>query len=171
MAGLREILPLIPPILLSQLAITSPTTSLAECRIMGSTDPLYGTVGWTPRLDGKPFCVLSWQQDTDDDSQETWYIHATWDLELFIAIAHAVDPAVLEDYNDRALAWSDASRLIIAQNRRLSPSADNLFPTAGDVRWNRIGAKAVAQRALLGTPFSGVSIMTKLELSIQVQYQ
>lgn len=169
--GLREVLPLIPPVLLAQLSITNPTTALAECRILGSNDATYGTVGWVPRLDGKPFAVLSWSADSDDETQETWYVHATWQVEIFLAIAHASDPSLVANFNDLALAWSDASRYVIASNRRLSPSADALYPQAGDLRWRRTGAKNVPSRALLGTPFAGVSIMTELELTVRVQYQ
>lgn len=171
MGGLREVLPLIPPVLLAQWSIANPTTALAECRIMGSNDATYGTVGWTPRLDGQPFCVISWADDTDDESQETWFVHATWKVELFLAVAHASDPSLVENFNDLALAWSDASRLVIASNRRLSPSADNLVQNVGDLRWRRTGATNVPSRALLGTPFAGVSIMTELQLTVAVQYQ
>lgn len=169
--GLRSVLPLIPPVLLAQLSIDTPTTSLAECRIDGSTDATYGTVGWTPRLDGQPFAILTWQITNDDETQETWHVHALWDVELFIAIAHASDPIALQNFNDLALAWDDASRLVIAKNRRLSPSADNLFPTQGDLRWWRLKGTPVPSRSIYGTPYMGVSVLTRLEAAITVQYQ
>lgn len=169
--GLRAVLPLIPPVLLTQLWIDTPTTVLADCRILGSTDPTYGTVGWTPRLDGKPFAILTWQQTGDDQTQETWHVHAMWAVELFIAIAHATDPIALQNFNDLALAWDDASRLVIASNRRLSPSADNLFPTQGDLRWWRTGGQPVPARVIYGTAYMGVSIATQLEAAITVDYQ
>jgi hypothetical protein len=174
MAGLREIMTLIPPVLVSQLSITTPPQSLATARILNSIDPTYGTVGWVPPQDGNPFAVLELLSSKEKE-YEANRIRAIGLVSIFFAIEHADTPTVAVDYHDRQLAWMDSVRQVVAANRRLASGSLTLYPQAGDVRWQLIEVKMIPQMAapkpLLGSIWRGIECLTNLEASIVVNYQ
>lgn len=177
MPGERELLAFLPPILLAGASIVNTpasgpatTLSLAEARIAGSSDPLYGTIGWTPRLDNAPFAVIS-SGKTKESQYETGRVRTQADIHLFIAVAVAAVPSQGLSLNDQAVAWRDAMRALIPQHRRLSPQADNLWPTAGDVRWEMGGADIKDRYDVLGVAYWGVDITTMLSWTTLVQFQ
>lgn len=176
MPGLRDVMTLIPPVLLSQWTITSPTQSLHDVRVLGSTDPTYGTVGalgqpnWLPPEDGSPWAVLG-LQGTHETTPEPGRVRAVADIVVWLAIEDAETPAVLEDYHDRWIAWQDSFRQIVAANRRLAPGSVTLYPTAGDVRWEYVGGKQQPALKLFGGEWYGAELHTQLSLSMSVNYQ
>jgi hypothetical protein len=174
MAGLREIVTLIPPVMVSQLSITNPTQSLASARILNSLDPSYGTIGWAPPMDGNPFAVLELLSSKEKE-HETNRVRAIGVVSIFLAIEHADTPTVYADFHDRQLAWMDSLRQLVAANRRLAPSSLTLYPQAGDVRWQLTEVKMIPQTAapkpLLGSRWRGIECLTNLEASIVVNYQ
>lgn len=184
MSGLRDVLPLIPPLVLGAVAgkpalvIISPNTSLADCRINGSDDASYGTVGWTPNQSGNPFMVLYADLGKDNPSDRsspgrvpTNQIWVESDVDCFIAIDHADQAAnVPANYDDLKVAWVDATRLYIPANRRLQPNAAGLSNIA-DVRWEMLDWKTMPRKLVLGTPFFGALVMTKLSFSLGVTYE
>ena len=170
MPGLREVVSLIPPVLIAQLSITSPTQALGTARIIGSNDATYGTVGWTPPLNGTPFAVLELMR-TKEVEQEVGRIRAKGIVNTFIAIEHTDTPTVMEDYHDRQMAWMDSMRQVVAANRRLYPGTITQYPTAGDVRWQMTDINMISSKPFLGSIWRGIECLTNLEASIVVNFQ
>ncbi len=169
--ALREIIEALPPLLVSQLSITSPTTALAECRIIGSIDSTYGTVGWLPRMDGQPFCLIEPMATHEADNMEVGRIWTSMQLLLYLLIDHADTAALQQDYNDRALAWIDSARQMIAANRRVLPASQSLYPTAGDVRWTLAATKILERHVMFGIPWFCVELTTEVLVVVSVNYQ
>lgn len=176
MAGERELVAFIPPILLAEAAISQysggggATVTLSDARIEGSADPTYGTIGWAPPTDGGPFCLLT-SGATKESQYETGRVRSVTALRLFIAIDVALVPAPGLSLNDQAVAWRDALRLLIPRHRRLSPQADNAWPTAGDVRWEMTGSAIKEREDILGIAYYGVEIQTALSWTTLVAFQ
>lgn len=171
MTGVRDVMPLIPPVLISQWSITTPVNqTIADCRIMDSNDATYGTIGWLPPRDGSPWAVLEVAQ-TKETTPEPNRVRVEAAVTIFLAIEHADAPAVIEDYHDRALAYWDSLRQVVAANRRLSPGALTLYPTAGDVRWELVSGKTIPDKALYGGGWRGVEYTTLLSVTVAVNYQ
>lgn len=169
MAGIRDLLPYIPPILIANLAITNPATTLSEARILGSTDPTYGTFnnGWAPRLDGRPFVII----DADEgkyaypESNREW---VTYRVTLFLAIDHA-DTATTQNYDDLALAWADALSDLIPAHWRLDNAA-LLVPFAADIRWVVDVWRKRINRTIIDVPYYGIEMDTSLTLVRPLTY-
>lgn len=169
--ALRELVAAIPPVLVAQWAISTPTTALAECRIIGSTDTSYGTVGWLPRMDGAPFCLLEPMSTHENEAVETNRVWTTMQVVLYLLVDHADTAALQQDYNDRSLAWIDSARQVIASNRRLLSASQALYPTAGDVRWTMLSSKIIERHVMFGLPWFAVEIVTELLVIVSVNYQ
>ena len=170
MAGLREIITLIPPVLVAQLSIATPTQALGTARIVASNDATYGTVGWLPPTDGTPFAVLE-LLSTREIEQEVGRVRVKGIVNIFIAIEHADMAATDVDYHDRQMAWADSIRQVVASNRRLAPGSVTLYPTHGDVRWQLTDTKMVPSKPFLGSIWRGVDCLTNLEASVIVNFQ
>lgn len=174
MAGERELLAFLPPILLTAsipaVSGGASTTALTEARVAGSNDPTFGTIGWTPPLDGSPFALIS-SGKARESQYETSRVRTQADVHLFIAVAEANVPPTTLSPNNLAVAWRDAIRQLIPQHRRLSPEADNAWPTAGDVRWEMGGSEIKDRYDILGVAFYGVDITTVLSWTTIVQFQ
>lgn len=172
MAGYINLINGIPPILLSQWAITSPVSqTLADARIMGSNDPLYGAIGYIPRLDGAPFATLETVQVKDSDTVESNRIWSTYALHIFLAVEHADTPTAYQDFDLICLAWIESLRQVVAANRRLNNLAQALYPTAGDVQWTMQSGKIVDRHVILGVPYFGALCATSVRLINAVNYQ
>ena len=168
--GLRQLLPAIPPILMSGWTIDTPTTSLNTVRIFNSTDAVMGTVGWVPAQTGVPFAVI-WAENVTDSVPEPNRVWAVYGVRIFLGVEHADTPLVNENYNDLALAWLESARQVIASNRRVGFVGTDLFPVSGDTRWEMCSGSIVTHRTVMGTPWYGVEILTKLSISILVDFQ
>jgi len=172
-SGYADLLKLIPPTLISQWSITDPVTqSLGDCRILGSNDATYGTVGWVPRQDGVPFALLETTTIKDDDGIEANRVWSTYGLNICLAIDHADSAAVNENYNLITVAWVDALRQVVASNRRLTAAGSTvLYPTAGDVQWRMLLSKLVKRNIMQGIPYYSVEISTQIRIINAVNYE
>lgn len=170
MAGIRDLLPSMAQLLASQYTITSPTTSLSDVRILGSTDATFGTVGWVPELNGRPFAVID-PTGVSDATPEPNRVWATYHVSIFVGVEHADTPSVNENYNDLAMAWLDQARQVVASNRRILPNSASLFPTAGDVRWEFRGGSVKPDYPVFGVRYYGVLLHTTVMLAILVNYE
>ena len=171
MSGVRDILPAMPPILLAGWSITNPTTALADCRIAESSDPTYGTIKWIPRLDDKPFAILSAAE------RRYTYPHPNnrniaAQVEIFLAIGHAEAPTAIYDYNDRYNAWLDAlEEGAIDLSRRLL-SVAQATTSIFDMRWDLDGpTRPEPHRVVNGEPYYGALIMTTVRYIKHATYQ
>ena len=93
-------------------------------------------------------------------------------IEIFLGIAPA-ESAPIEDFNDRALAWREAIKLLIPPNRRLMPYSLGFDPSIGDFRWEvqaGQGGKPLT-RNVDGVDFYGISVNSLLSYSMAVTYQ
>lgn len=178
MAGIRDLLPLLPPVLLTA-SITNTSNSnpqLSTVRILGSDDPTYGTASdWTPPLDAGslPFGIIQWLGTTDDMEKEANRVHVTAHLELFIAIAHTDTPDAVVNYIDLELAWDDEMRKLIASKSKLSAESQGVLDPsqAGDIWWIKESATPVNSHSILGTTYAGIQIPMSLWVVIPVNYQ
>lgn len=170
MAGVRDLLAAIPPILLAQTAITNPTKTLSDCRIYGSNDPLYGTIGWTPPENQSPFSVIKIQGFTTANT-ETNRIWVTYQIPIFIAVQHSDTPFVLENYNDQALAWMESMLQVVSANRRLLPLGASVSPVAGDTQWLFLRGGIKESHQIFNIPYYGVECDTTLRIVYSVDYQ
>lgn len=170
MAGLRDLLAAIPPILTSQVAITNPNKSLTTCRIYGSNDPQYGTIGWTPPATQDPFAVLKIQGFTtaNTEANRLW---VTYQIPIFIAVQHADTPFVLENYNDQALAWGESMMQVVSANRRLLPLGASVSPVAGDTQWLFLRGGVKEAHQVFNIPYYGIECDTTLRIVYAVNYQ
>lgn len=170
--GLSSILPLIPPVLTSQLAITVPVAlSLPQCRILGDTDPTIGTAGgWVPPVDGSPWAVVMPFESKDRmiEPRRKW---VTTPLDIFLGIDHADTPGAVENYASIARAWIDAATQIVPANYRLNPGALTLDPSIANIRWDWLGGDYKHNHAFWGTMWQGALLHTELQFSILVNYQ
>lgn len=176
MSSIRDLIPALPPIILASfIAPTSPATPLAECRIMGSSDPTYGTAsqssGWVPRTDGRPFAVLSVTEFEDDETKEPNRLWSTHCIEVFIAIDHSDTPGVAQNFNDLANAFIEAARQAIPANRLLYPYYLTLSNVPGDVIWYHKKGSIKPNYPIFGIPYYGVLIPTYIRGTIPVSYQ
>jgi hypothetical protein len=170
--GYQDLVMTIPPILIAQCGITDPITStLADARVYGSSDPTYGAIGWPPRLDGKPFAFLNTTAVRDDDMIETNRIWSTYTLMIFLAIEHADTASSLADYHLITLGFLEQLRQVVAANRRLMPQSNTLYPTAGDVRWVMKSGKILERHMLNGVPYYGIEALTTILIVNAVSYQ
>lgn len=175
--GLRDLLPQMAATLKSGLTTTSQaggqgsTLTLADVRILGSTDPTYGAVGWVPELTGQPFLVIETNGVSDNETTQNNRVWATYHVNLFIAVEHSDTPAVIENYNDLALGWLESARLFVAANRLLQPASTSLYPIAGDVQWVMRGAKMDPKFPIYGIDYYGPLIHTTVRLVTTVNYQ
>ncbi len=171
MAGVRDVLLLIPPVLLSQWSITSPIVqSLHDCRVADSNDATYGTIGWVPPRDGSPWAALELAM-TKETTPEPNRVRVVGAVTIFLALALADTELVVADLHDRALAYWDSLRQVVAANRRLMPGTTTLYPTAGDVRWELVSGKQIADKAQYGGAWRGVEFTTQLSVTVTVSYQ
>ena len=169
--GMRDVITLIPPVLLAQWGITSPVVqSIGAVRIENSIDPTYGTVGWLPPLNGVPFAVLT-LNETKEHAFETGRIQVDGMLEVFLAIEHAEVPTVSVDYHDRYVAYVDSLRQVIASTFYLQPGSTGLGASTGDVRWRMVSSKHIPSRPILGGAWRGASCLVEVRASILVTYQ
>lgn len=174
MAGERELIAFLPPILLTA---SIPTviggwvlTPLSDARIVGSADPSYGTIGWVPTQTTPPFALIA-SSKARESQYETGRVRTQADVHLFLAVGEASVPPLGFSLNDAAVAWRDAIRQLVPQHRRLSPQADNAWPTAGDVRWEMGGSEIKERYDILGVAYYGVDITTVLSWTTLVQFQ
>lgn len=174
MPGERELIALLPPILLTARIPSviggSTLMTLSDARIEGSADATYGTIGWTPLESTPPFVFIS-SGKADEGQYETSRTRTKSNVHLFFAVAEANVPPVGISPNDLAVAWRDAMRELIPQHRRLSPEADNAWPDAGDVRWEMGGSDIKKSFDILGVAYYGVDITTILSWTTIVQFQ
>lgn len=170
MAGVRDLIAAIPPILVAQLSITNPTKALSTCRINGSNDPTYGTIGWTPPLDGSAFAVIK-TQGISTANTETNRMWVTYQVPIFLAVAHADTTAVIENYNDEALGWLESFIQVVASNRRLLPIGTSVSPVAGDTQWALIRGGIREKHQIFDVPYYGVELDTTIRIVYAVNYQ
>ncbi len=178
MAGQRELVTLIPPVLLTMSIPTvvgqPATTALAEARILGSTDATYGTVGWTPNArlrDGAPFAIITQSGKTKEFQVETGRVRTAAPVSIFFAVAESDVPNVGFNFEDATVAWRDALRVTIPPNRRLASGSLSISANLMDVRWE-MGAGDIKERyEVLGIAFYGVEIETLLSWTTLVQFQ
>lgn len=170
MAGVRDMVALIPPILVSNLAITSPSRTLSTCRIAGSTDATYGTVGWAPPIDGSPFAVL-FTQSVKAKEVETWRLWTDYEVQIFIGISQADEPGALFNYNDQALQWMDNFIQVIAQHRHLLPGSTTISSILGDVQWSYLGGTVRVRHEIYNRNYYGLDLRTNLHIVQTVNWQ
>lgn len=169
--AVQELFTVIAPKAVAQLKITSPVAkSLSTCRIYGSNDPTYGTVGWTPPLDGSAFAVLKVKEGKNREV-ETNRLWMTYGVDMFLGIAHADTANVNENYNNEALGWMDSMMQFIAGNRRLAPESLAIDPMMGDVQWCYDTASVREQHPVYGIPYYGVLFVSSLRIVYAVNYQ
>ncbi len=169
--GVRDVIALLPPILVAQWSITSPAAQTIEAaRILGSNDPTYGTIGWLPSLDGVPFALLN-LVETKEAQIEANRIQTTATIEAFLVIEHAEVPTVYENFHDLCVAYIDSLRQLIAANYYLQPGASGMETDIGDIRWRLQSTKLVPSKVLLGSAWFGASCLMTLQCSIPVNYQ
>lgn len=169
--GLNSILPLIPPVLTGQLAITTPVAlSLPTCRIYNDTDATIGTVGWVPPVDGSPWAVVEPLKSTDKviEPRRKWVITP---IDIFLGIDHADTPASTQNYAAIAYAWIDAMTQVVPANYRLNPGALTLDPSIANIRWDWLGGDYKDNHPFWGTMWQGALLHTQLQFSILVSYQ
>jgi len=170
MAGIREIFLLIPPVLAGQWAITSPTTSIGAVKIHDSTDATYGDIGWLAPTDGTPWALVE-LLDSKETTPEPNRVRAAAHVSIFLALDNADTPAIIANFHDLALAWTDTLRQTVAANRQLAPASSAYYPIAGDVRWELLGLKQQESKPLLGHAWRGVEYDTLLTVTVSVAYQ
>lgn len=170
MAGIRDLIAAIPPILEAQLAITSPTKALTTCRIWGSSDATHGSIGWTPPEDNSAFAVLKVQGFTTANT-ETNRMWVTYQVPIFLAVAHSDTPALIENFNDEALAWQENMVQVVAANRRLLPIGTSVSPVDGDTQWMLIRGGIREKHQIFDIPFYGVELDTTVRVVYSVNYQ
>lgn len=170
MAGIRDLIAAIPPILETQLAITSPTKALSTCRIFGSNDATHGTIGWTPPQDQSTFAVLK-VQGFSTSTIETNRMWVTYQVPIFLAVAHSDTPFAIENYNDEALAWQEAAVQVIAANRRLLPIGASVSPVDGDTQFQLIRGGIREKHQIFDIPYYGVELDTTVRIVYAVNYQ
>lgn len=169
LAGLADILPLLPPILEAQWAITTPPTSLSTCRIEGSNDATHGTVGWVPVPPEQvcPFALLGWRGDTNTlkVASRNWTMA---EVHVFLAVAQA-GTAPDMNYNLLAARWRDALLPVIYRNFSV-PGSQYLSPDMGDVEWRVPEGKGstVLTRDVWGVNFYGVDIVTMIRYATTI---
>lgn len=172
MAGFIDLLPAIPPVLVAQLAVSSPVAqTLSTARILGHNDATYGTIGWIPPTDGSVFAVLRTYKVKDDDSLEANRIWSEYSMEIFIGIEHSDTATSDGPYQLLALAWGENLRQVVAANRRIYPASAVLYPQAGDVRWTMKSWSQVERHIVLGIPYFGALCQTCIYLDNAVNYQ
>lgn len=172
--GMREMLPNLAT-LVNGLTVTSQangagtTVALSTTRILGSNDPTFGTVGWAPPLDGRPFCVVKAEgvSNMEPEPNRTWGVY---NVGFCIAIEHADTPAVKENYNDLALAWMDAMQYLVAAHRSGSPYAYTLWPTGGDFQWLYKGASIQPRYRLFGIDYYAVEVHTTCRIVLTTTF-
>lgn len=170
MAGARDMLLLIPPILTGQLAISSPARALSTARIWGNDDPTIGTVGWTPPIDGAPFAVIS-VQSVKATEKETFRLWLDYQIQIFVGVAQSDEAGALFNYNDQAMQWMDAFVQVIANNRRLYPGSTVVSATVGDVEWCYESATLRIRHEIYNRNYFGVEFKTNLHVVESVNWQ
>lgn len=167
---IRELVELIPP-LLTGLSITStPVKTITTCRLYGSNDATYGTVGWVPPTTGNTFCVIK-AKDVNNTFPETNRVWSELRLDVFIGIVHGDTPDVQENYNAEALLWIDAMNQFTASNRRLLPGSLSLSSTLGDVQWIFKSGIIRERHPIFEIPYYGLLCDTSLRVVEGVTYQ
>ena len=169
MAGIRELLPFVAQTLETNMAISNPSRTLNSVRILGSTDPNYGTVGWVPPNDGTPFGLIE-LASSKASTPETNRIWMTYEVFFFIGIEKTDTPNVVFNFNDQATGWMDSAIQVIASNRRLLPQSNMISPEMGDVQWEIVKAK-VTDRKYWNVSYYGVDITTTIRIVYSVNYQ
>lgn len=172
MAGYRDIILNVPPILLANLKITSPAKTLSDCRILGNTDPVYGTVGWVPSQNANlnPFAIVK-THFGDATYPETNRLWMKYRQEVFIGIAHYDTPFVIENFNDEAAQWIEQMVQVVASNSRVLPVGSSVSPVAGDVWWEFSRADIVERHLVFGSWYYGVKVSTTMRVVYGVNYQ
>lgn len=172
MAGYRDLLASIPQILLNDLKITSPATTLSDCRILGNNDPTYGTVGWIPGpiQAGSAFAIIktSGGDASYPETNRTWMKYTQ---QIFVAIAHHDTPFVVENYNDQATQWIDQMVQVVAENSRVLPVGSSVSPVSGDVWWELNRANIMERHLFLNVWYYGVQFTTTMRVVYGVNYQ
>lgn len=169
--AIRELRNTIASTLLTNMTITSPTTSLSTVRIPKSTDATYGAIGWTPFASAPPWALLYVTQVQDDQATEPLRAHTNHVVQFFIAIEHADTPGTVADYDDLCNAWMDSARSAVYSNFALRPASQSLYPTSGDVRWYYQHAKREERWPVMGSHWNGVLVTTALKVVVAVNYQ
>src|SRR5689334_4286342 len=175
--GISDLLPTMPPAIINHttgwfINTTPSPTYLADVRILGGTDPTYGTQGWVPGQNGLPFAILCVEGSKEDETKEPNRIWVTYDVRLFVAIVHADTAAASPaDYHQQAMLWLDSARQFVAGNRRVGAAGQQQFGYAGDSRWRMLGGNKVKRYDVLGVPYFGVEIRTDMRLVVLVNYQ
>jgi hypothetical protein len=168
MAGIADLLVLIPPVLLAQWSYNS--TTLSDARILDSTDPTYGAIGWLPPTNGSPFTIIELAQ-TKETTPEPNRVLVAAQINIFLALDDAETPAVTTNFEPNLAGWFDSLRQVIAANRRLGTASYVDFPTSGDVRWEFHGGKKQDAKPLLGGAWFGAEFATTLTARVSVTYQ
>jgi hypothetical protein len=174
MAGIQNILTLVPPLLVGNLSITSPQAlTLSQARILGSTDPIYGTAGgWTTPTDGSPWALIV-PGNNVERAPEPYRKWIDSQVDIFVGIDLADTPAVQQNYKLIALAWIDAVRQFIPKNWLLMPGALTLDPNLWDIRWEMLDGQPQDAwgKKYVGADWCGALIKTRIRFSTSVTYQ
>lgn len=172
MAGYRDLVLAIPPILLADLKISTPTTTLSDCRILGNDDPTYGTIGWTPPViqSGSAFSIVRTLNGgaSYPEPNRVWMLYQQ---EIFVAIAHADTPFVNENFNDQATQWIDQMVQVIPNNSRVLPVGQSVSPVSGDVWWELKRADINERHLIFNSWYYGVKFLATLRVVYSVNYE
>jgi hypothetical protein len=172
-AGIQDVLSLFPQVMIGAFSITKPVSlTLPQMRIMGDTNPTYGTAGgWTPPIDGSPWAIIMGVKTKESAPIPNEKLVKS-NVDIFVAVDHSDTAALAQNYNAIALAWIDAARQFFPQNRRLYPySQTTLDPSIWDVLCDFLGGDVVPAHPVFGTTWYGALLHIALEFKAAVSYQ